>query len=119
MTSCEKLRYIMCEGEKALAPQKRSPPLLLFLKSARVEYHPVGVVGIIIPWVSFCTSYFHDILAFLALSLFSVFCLSYSSSIPSFSFHPGRAIAPVGFATRCLKDSLALHFLISLELPIP
>lgn len=67
MTSCEKLRYIMCEGEKALAPQKRSPPLLLFLKSARVEYHPVGVVGIIIPW-----NYpFHNVLSAVSTAIFA------------------------------------------------
>jgi hypothetical protein len=51
LTTCEKLRWIIANGGSALQTETRSPPLLLFLKHARVEYHPLGVIGIIIPWV--------------------------------------------------------------------
>eukprot|EP01132_Coremiostelium_polycephalum_P008006 gene8006-9851_t len=50
LTSCEKLRYLIKHGEKALKPQKRIVPMLMGTKSARLEYHPMGVIGIIIPW---------------------------------------------------------------------
>lgn len=46
---CEKLRYTIANGEKDLAPQKRSSGFLLH-KASRVEYHPFGVVGVICPW---------------------------------------------------------------------
>jgi len=51
LTTCEKLRWIIANGASALQTETRNPPLLLFLKHARVEYHPLGVIGIIIPWV--------------------------------------------------------------------
>lgn len=38
------------EGEKWLRPESRSAGIMMFYKSARVEYHPVGVVGAIVPW---------------------------------------------------------------------
>ena len=50
LTSCEKLRYTIKHGEKCLRPEKRYVPMLLMTKSARVEYRPYGVIGIIIPW---------------------------------------------------------------------
>jgi acyl-CoA reductase-like NAD-dependent aldehyde dehydrogenase len=31
--------------------ESRGVPLLLFLKKAWVEYYPMGVIGIIVPWV--------------------------------------------------------------------
>jgi acyl-CoA reductase-like NAD-dependent aldehyde dehydrogenase len=48
-TVCEKLRWTIKEGEKHLKPEKVSSGLLVH-KSARLEYHPLGVVGAIIPW---------------------------------------------------------------------
>ncbi|MEZ4249915.1 MAG: aldehyde dehydrogenase family protein, partial [Polyangiales bacterium] len=45
----EKLRYVIASGEKDLRPEKRSSGILA-QKGARVEYHPLGVVGVIAPW---------------------------------------------------------------------
>ncbi|EGG13961.1 aldehyde dehydrogenase [Cavenderia fasciculata] len=50
LTSCEKLRYLVNFGEDALKTQYRRVPMLMGTKSARLEYHPMGVIGIIIPW---------------------------------------------------------------------
>lgn len=80
MMSCEKIRWIVEQGEKSLSPESRHVPALLFLKKAQVvrlsfclsfsygivpiwpmrstsikcvfvqEYYPLGVIGIIIPW---------------------------------------------------------------------
>eukprot|EP01133_Synstelium_polycarpum_P008658 gene8658-10160_t len=50
LTSCEKLRYLIVHGEKALKTQPRIVPMLMGTKAARLEYHPMGVIGIIIPW---------------------------------------------------------------------
>jgi acyl-CoA reductase-like NAD-dependent aldehyde dehydrogenase len=46
---CEKLRWTLAHGEKALAPEARRPGFLLH-KRARVEWHPYGVIGVICPW---------------------------------------------------------------------
>ena len=46
---CEKLRYTLAHGEAALRPERVSPGLLLH-KRATVEYHPLGVIGVICPW---------------------------------------------------------------------
>lgn len=73
LTTCEKIRYIIRYGEDALKclhlltsalwtleltsavvnkrNESRGVPLLLFLKKAWVEYYPMGVIGIIVPWV--------------------------------------------------------------------
>lgn len=51
LTSCEKLRSLIVHGKQAIQSEKRAVPLLLFLKKARVEYYPFGVIGIIIPSV--------------------------------------------------------------------
>lgn len=51
MTTLEKIRWLVAEGEACLAPESRDAPLLLsFTKSARVEWYPMGVIGIIVPW---------------------------------------------------------------------
>jgi acyl-CoA reductase-like NAD-dependent aldehyde dehydrogenase len=45
----EKLRWTIAHGEKHLRPEKVSSGLFLH-KKARIEYHPLGVIGAIIPW---------------------------------------------------------------------
>jgi len=50
LTTCEKIRHIIRYGEDALKSESRGVPLLLFLKKAWVEYHPMGVIGVIVPW---------------------------------------------------------------------
>ncbi len=46
---CEKIRHTITRGEEALSTRRVSPGLLVH-KTATVEYHPKGVVGIICPW---------------------------------------------------------------------
>ncbi|UPR01332.1 aldehyde dehydrogenase [Chloropicon primus] len=50
LTTCEKIRWLLAEGEQALKPEPRSAGSMMFYKSARVEYHPLGVIGAIVPW---------------------------------------------------------------------
>lgn len=47
--TCEKFRWVIRNGERHLRPERVSSGLLVH-KRARLEYHPVGVVGAIIPW---------------------------------------------------------------------
>ncbi|MBA3550536.1 MAG: aldehyde dehydrogenase family protein [Nannocystis sp.] len=46
---CEKLRYTIAHGERDLRAEPRASGLLPH-KSARVEYLPLGVIGVISPW---------------------------------------------------------------------
>jgi acyl-CoA reductase-like NAD-dependent aldehyde dehydrogenase len=46
IVTCEKIHWLCNEGERWLKPEKRSSGILSFYKSARVEYHPVGVVSL-------------------------------------------------------------------------
>ncbi|HZS35363.1 MAG TPA: aldehyde dehydrogenase family protein [Polyangia bacterium] len=46
---CEKLRHTIAHGERDLAPERVSSGLLLH-KRARIEYRPLGVIGVICPW---------------------------------------------------------------------
>jgi len=46
---CEKLRWTAANGSKHLSPERVSPGLLVH-KRARLEFHPLGVIGAIIPW---------------------------------------------------------------------
>lgn len=45
----EKLRWTIAHGPKHLRPERVSPGLMLH-KKARIEYHPLGVIGAIVPW---------------------------------------------------------------------
>lgn len=67
MVTCEKIHWLCKEGEKFLRPEKRSAGIMSFYKSARVEFHPVGVVGAIVPW-----NYpFHNVFNPLTAALFA------------------------------------------------
>jgi len=46
---CEKLRYVIANGERDLAAEPRSSGFLKH-KKAWVEYTPLGVIGVICPW---------------------------------------------------------------------
>lgn len=46
---CEKIRYLIAHGEDDLKTESRPSGLMLH-KTARVEYHPLGVIGVICPW---------------------------------------------------------------------
>ncbi|BDA44107.1 betaine aldehyde dehydrogenase, chloroplastic [Coccomyxa sp. Obi] len=67
MVTCEKIAWLIREGEKYLKPERRSSGAMMFYKAARVEYHPVGVVGAIVPW-----NYpFHNVFNPLTAALFA------------------------------------------------
>ncbi|KAK9916194.1 hypothetical protein WJX75_009917 [Coccomyxa subellipsoidea] len=67
MVTCEKIAWLTREGEKYLRPERRSSGAMMFYKAARVEYHPVGVVGAIVPW-----NYpFHNVFNPLTAALFA------------------------------------------------
>jgi acyl-CoA reductase-like NAD-dependent aldehyde dehydrogenase len=67
LTTCEKIRYIVNHGEDALRPSHRRVPLLLAVKKAWVEYHPMGVIGIIVPY----NFPFHNVLSAVVSSIFA------------------------------------------------
>ncbi|HXG28833.1 MAG TPA: aldehyde dehydrogenase family protein [Nevskiales bacterium] len=46
---CNKLRWLMKNGERHLKPE-RMPSGLLLHKQGRIEYRPLGVVACILPW---------------------------------------------------------------------
>lgn len=46
---CEKLRHTINTGERHLRPERVSSGILLH-KVATIEYHPLGVIGVISPW---------------------------------------------------------------------
>ena len=46
---CEKLRWLIANGEKHLRPEKVGAGLMLH-KKARLEFVPLGVVAAVIPW---------------------------------------------------------------------
>ena len=50
LCTCEKIWWLLREGEKWLRPERRSAGIMMFYKSPRVEFIPVGVVGAIVPW---------------------------------------------------------------------
>eukprot|EP00802_Teleaulax_amphioxeia_P007478 Tamp_07484.p1 GENE.Tamp_07484~~Tamp_07484.p1 ORF type:complete len:654 (-),score=134.46 Tamp_07484:393-2354(-) len=50
LTTLEKIRWLCSQGERFLVPEYRESGLLNMHKTSRVEYHPVGVVGAIVPW---------------------------------------------------------------------
>lgn len=63
---CEKLRYVIENGEADLAPERRDPGFLMH-KVATVVYEPLGVVGVIAPW----NFPFHNLLCPLVPALFA------------------------------------------------
>ncbi|KAL3617227.1 hypothetical protein CASFOL_038974 [Castilleja foliolosa] len=50
MTTCEKITWLLSEGEKWLKPEYRSCGRSMLHKSAKVEFHPLGVIGAIVSW---------------------------------------------------------------------
>jgi len=67
LVTLEKLHWLCAEGEGALRAEYRSAGRVVFYKSARVEWHPRGVIGAIVPW-----NYpFHNVLNPLTAALFT------------------------------------------------
>lgn len=50
MTTCEKITWLLAEGERWLRPEYRSSGRSMFHKTSKVEFHPLGVVGAIVSW---------------------------------------------------------------------
>lgn len=50
MTTCEKITWLLSEGEKWLKPEYRSTGRSMLHKRSRVEFHPLGVIGAIVSW---------------------------------------------------------------------
>ncbi|XP_074281557.1 aldehyde dehydrogenase 22A1 [Silene latifolia] len=50
MTTCEKITWLLSEGEKWLKPEYRSSGRSMIHKRAKVEFHPLGVIGAIVSW---------------------------------------------------------------------
>ncbi|GAA5903181.1 meiotic recombination directing protein [Sporobolomyces salmoneus] len=67
LTTCEKLRWTIANGEECLKPDYRSTNLLLAHKVSKVVYEPLGVVAAIVSW-----NYpVHNILSPIIAALFS------------------------------------------------
>ncbi|KAF4358916.1 hypothetical protein F8388_012919 [Cannabis sativa] len=50
MTTCEKITWLLSEGERWLKPEYRSSGRAMLHKRSRVEFHPLGVIGAIVSW---------------------------------------------------------------------
>lgn len=50
MTTCEKIHWLLDEGERSLKTEYRSVGRSMLHKTARVEYYPLGVIAAIVPW---------------------------------------------------------------------
>jgi len=50
LVTCEKISWVVANGERYLRPERRGTSFLMPYKRPRVEYHPVGVMGAIVPW---------------------------------------------------------------------
>lgn len=50
ISTCEKICWLIAEGEKCLKPQNRRAGIMMFYKSPRLEFVPLGVIGAIVPW---------------------------------------------------------------------
>ncbi|KAK9992110.1 hypothetical protein SO802_027095 [Lithocarpus litseifolius] len=50
MTTCEKITWLLSEGERWLKPEYRSSGRSMIYKKSKVEFHPLGVIGAIVSW---------------------------------------------------------------------
>jgi len=67
LVTCEKLAWLASSGEQYLLPEQRDSGRMMGMKTVRVEYVPVGVVGAIVPW-----NYpFHNVFNPVSAALFS------------------------------------------------
>ncbi|MEO0321874.1 MAG: aldehyde dehydrogenase family protein [Myxococcota bacterium] len=92
----EKLRYLVAHGEKDLRPEMRRSGILA-QKGARVEFHPLGVVGVICPW----NFPFHNLLCPTAPALFAG-----NGVVAKVSEHTSWSAEPY---LQLLRDALRRH----------
>jgi acyl-CoA reductase-like NAD-dependent aldehyde dehydrogenase len=51
LVTCEKLRWLIANGEAALKPEKRAVTgLLMMHKTAEIRYEPLGIVSALVSW---------------------------------------------------------------------
>jgi acyl-CoA reductase-like NAD-dependent aldehyde dehydrogenase len=51
LVTCEKLRWLIANGENVLKPEKRPVTgLLMMHKTAEIRYEPLGVVAALVSW---------------------------------------------------------------------
>ena len=50
LVTCERIRWTIENGEKALAPEYQDPSPILPHKIAKVVYQPLGVVAALVSW---------------------------------------------------------------------
>jgi acyl-CoA reductase-like NAD-dependent aldehyde dehydrogenase len=50
LVTCEKLAWLSSSGEQYLVPEYRDTGRMMVMKTAHVEYIPLGVIGAIVPW---------------------------------------------------------------------
>ncbi|KAL6990069.1 hypothetical protein U1Q18_015818 [Sarracenia purpurea var. burkii] len=50
MTTCEKITWLLSEGERWLRPEYRSCGRSMLHKTSKVEFYPLGVIGAIVSW---------------------------------------------------------------------
>lgn len=63
LTTLEKIRWLMAEGEKVLKPSRRTVGPMSSHKLAEVTYEPLGVIGAIAPWNYPLHNFFNPVLA--------------------------------------------------------
>lgn len=67
LVTCEKLSWLANSGEQYLVPEYRDTGRMMMMKTARVEFVPLGVIGAIVPW-----NYpFHNVFNPVSAALFS------------------------------------------------
>lgn len=50
LTTCSKMDWLIDHGEYALRPERRRTNAMMFYKSSKVYYEPLGVVSAIVSW---------------------------------------------------------------------
>ncbi|CAG8478742.1 6507_t:CDS:2 [Acaulospora morrowiae] len=50
MVTCEKIRWTIKNGEKAISPQYRESPMIMPYKVPKIVFEPLGVVAALISW---------------------------------------------------------------------
>ena len=67
LPTCEKIQWLIDNGEAVLSPEQRAASRLMMYKRAWVEFHPVGVIGVISPFNYPFTNFMNHILSGLLL----------------------------------------------------
>lgn len=63
LPTCEKIQWMIDNGERILSPQPRAAARIMAYKEAWVEYHPFGVLGVISPFNYPFTNFLNHIIS--------------------------------------------------------